>query len=196
MLEGRAIQQRFNGKPHQGKLSHDFDSREAYLFAKLMFEGKNKPALDLHSGEYRGKKLHLNDFVDADETVTVQEVLRSKHTPAAPLHHECLITDSDPTPAHHPVIFDTLDGSAIRAAALRTSGAAGPSGVDAYGWQRLCTVFKSASDELCCSVAVLAQRICTSFINPSIFSPLLVCRLIALDKNPGVRPIGVGEVMR
>ena len=39
----------------------------------------------------------------------------------------------DPIPAHHPVIFEALDGSVIRAAALRASGAAGPSGVDAYG---------------------------------------------------------------
>ena len=68
VLEGRAIQQRFNGKPHRDKLSRDSDSREAYLFAKLMFEGKTKPALDLLSGEYRGEKLHLNDFVDVDET--------------------------------------------------------------------------------------------------------------------------------
>ena len=34
VLEGRAIQQRLNGKPHRGKLSRDSDSREAYLFAK------------------------------------------------------------------------------------------------------------------------------------------------------------------
>ena len=29
----------------------------------------------------------------------------------------------------HPVIFDALDGAAIQSAALRTKGAAGPSGV-------------------------------------------------------------------
>ena len=43
---------------------------------------------------------------------------------------------------------------------------------------------------------MLARRLCTSFVDPSIISPLVACRLIALDKNPGVRLIGVGEVVR
>ena len=80
----------------------------------------------------------------------------------------------------------------IRAAGLRTSGSAGPSGVDACGWRRLCTSFKSASDKLCCSIAILACWLCTSFVDPA----SCVCRLIALNKIPGVHPIGVGEVVR
>ena len=60
----------------------------------------------------------------------------------------------------------------------------------------MCASFKSASDELCCSIAVLARRLYISFVDPLIVAPLLACRLIALDKNPGVRPIGVGEVVR
>ena len=60
----------------------------------------------------------------------------------------------------------------------------------------MCSSFKSASAELCCSIAILARRLCTSFVDPEIVLPLVSCRLIALDKNPGVRPIGVGEVVR
>ena len=81
-------------------------------------------------------------------------------------------------------------------AALHTSGAAGPSGDDVYGWRCLCSAFGSVSGELCCSVAVLACRLCSCFVDPLIISLLVDCRLIALDKNPGVLHIGVGEVVQ
>ena len=84
----------------------------------------------------------------------------------------------------------------IRATAPRTNGAAGPSGIDAGGWRRLCTSFKSASSDLCHSLAATARRLCTSLVDPKSVAPLLACRLLALDKNPGVRPIAVGEIAR
>ena len=48
----------------------------------------------------------------------------------------------------------------------------------------------------CVAMSSFARRLCTVFLSPDLLSPFLVCRLIALDKNPGVRPIGVCEVMR
>ena len=63
----------------------------------------------------------------------------------------------------------------IRAAGLHISGSAGPSGVDAYGWRRLCASFKSASNKLCCFIAILARRLCTSFVEPKIVLPLVLC---------------------
>ena len=42
-------------------------------------------------------------------------------------------------------------------------------------------------------MALTAKRLCTAFVDPKSISSFLACRLIALDKNPGVRPIGIGE---
>ena len=127
---------------------------------------------------------------------SVFDVLRSKHPPAQGLVKEALsLPDVLPLPPN-PVIYERIDAELIRHAAKNTNGAAGPSGLDAHGWRRICCTFKEASDELCHSLALLTRRLCTQFIHPSSLDPLLACRLIAIDKNPGVRPIGVCEVDR
>lgn len=67
-----------------------------------------------------------------------------------------------------------------------------PSGIDAMGWRRLCTAYRS-SPILCSSMTSIARRLCTSYVHPSSLSAFTASRLIALDKHPGVRPIGIGE---
>ena len=84
----------------------------------------------------------------------------------------------------------------IRGAALHTTRAARPSGVDACEWRRLCTSFHVASNDLCAAVALFAWWLCTVYLSPEILSPFLACRLIALNKSPGVCPIGVCEVVQ
>ena len=96
----------------------------------------------------------------------------------------------------HPIIFDSIDARLICPTALKTSSAAGPSGLDGHTWRRLCTAFKSASTSLCQSLAEIAKRQCTSFVDPQGLAPLLASRLISLDKCPCVRPIGIGDKAR
>ena len=93
-------------------------------------------------------------------------------------------------------IFHALDDKAIRQAALRTQGSAGPSGVDAIAWKRWCMSYGRASVGLCKALAAVGRRICMGFVDPSVLMAFNACRLIPLDKNPGVRPIGVVEVCR
>ena len=75
-------------------------------------------------------------------------------------------------------------------------GAAGPLGLDALGWRRLCTSFQGASNDLCDGLASVARDLYTSYVDPAGIAALVADWLIALDKNPGVRPIGVGEVIQ
>ena len=64
---------------------------------------------------------------------------------------------------------------------------------DVHEWRCLCTSHKGASRDLCASLATVARRICSSYVDPSSIRPLLACPLIALDKHLGVRPIGIGD---
>ena len=42
-------------------------------------------------------------------------------------------------------------------------------------------------------MAVVACHLCTTYVDPAGLAAFVACRLIALDKDPGVRPIGIGE---
>ena len=98
----------------------------------------------------------------------------------------------------HPIIFDCLDGDLICRTAVHIEGSAGPSGVDALEWRHSCASFRTASSDLCHSLALVVRPICTSLTDLEALHPLLNCRLIALDKNPaaGVQPIGIGDTSR
>ena len=142
--------------------------------------------------------LRSGDTVEVGEQgpILVSDALKAKHPPANPALSHTLIDYPDSIPTVPPVVFDQITGGSIRQAALRTKGAHGPSGMDAHSWRRLCTSFKAASDELCNSLALVARRLCTDFVHPAGIAPFLACRLIALDKSPGIRPIGICEVPR
>ena len=190
LKEGRTIQQRIPMPPPTVSQEH-----LARSFANLMFQGKTNAAIRLLTQQGKGGALRLDDCVDPNNAQrTVKDILIDKHPPGQPVQPD-IITKEIPQDIH-PVLFESLDAIKIKSAALHTSGAAGPSGLDALSWRRLCTSFKSASMALCHSLALTAKRLCTEFIDPSITAPLTACCLIALDKNPGMRPIGIGDTAR
>jgi hypothetical protein len=58
------------------------------------------------------------------------------------------------------------------------------------------TAFKDSSTGLCNAVGVLARRWASEFVDPAGLDALLANRGIAIDKCPGLRPVGVGEILR
>ena len=60
----------------------------------------------------------------------------------------------------------------------------------------MCSSFKGASSRLCEALARFARLLASTSLDPAGLAPFLSCRLIALNKNPGVRPIGVCGVIR
>ena len=124
-----------------------------------MFQGKVKAALQLllNESDSKGGMLPLNSKLPTG--LTVREELISKHPIGQPIHPSAILSFPTPKLPSHPVIFESLDGALIRAAALHTNGSAGPLGLDALGWRRLCISFQRASTDLCNSIALVAQKI-------------------------------------
>ena len=194
VLEGRCLQKCLLKISSQNKHEQNL----VHSISNLMFKGKVSAALDLLKQKGKGGVFHTGDLTNQDDpsSPTVLDILKSKHPPPQPATTDALTHDSLDPPEVHPVIYDNIDAKPIRTAALNTRGATGPSGLDAHCWRCLCTSFHSVSWELCHSLALFVRRLCVSFVDPNGLPAFLACRLIALDKCPGVRPIGICECAR
>ena len=84
----------------------------------------------------------------------------------------------------------------VKDAIKRTRGAAGSSGMDADGWRCILISgkFGNVGEEPQKSIAKMAEILCQGR-SANYLAAFLACRLIPLDKQPGVRPIGIGEVL-
>eukprot|EP00117_Sycon_ciliatum_P017622 scpid80707/ scgid16549/ len=75
-------------------------------------------------------------------------------------------------------------------------GSGGPSGLDVQAWQRMLSSFKGASSNLAAAMAAAARKLCTDRVGGAGLVAFVAARLVALDKNPDVHPLAVGEVYR
>ena len=57
-------------------------------------------------------------------------------------------------------------------------------------------MYKKEGKDLHDQIAILARKLAKQIIDPISIKSLIACRLIPLNKNPGVRPIGIGEILR
>ena len=142
MCEGRSIQKRL---PKSSSSPANSNHSLTRSFSNL-FQGKTKSALRLLSDKGKGGVLHVKDHVHSMNDPngcpqTVLDVRKTKHPHARPASSVALIKGADEPLLPHPVIYERIDASSIRSAALRTNGAAGPSGLDAHCWRRMCTSF-------------------------------------------------------
>ena len=116
-------------------------------FTKLMLEGKCKAAINLLTESTRGGCLKLDTIIPSEHSkqVTVLDALLEKHPAKQPASPDIILMNSSTPPTPHPIIFDSIDASTIRAAALHTDGSAGPSGIDGDGFAHPFTLLKLIS---------------------------------------------------
>ncbi len=181
--ECRTIQSKLPS--YRNKLSSDDLAKK---FSNLIFEGKINAAMRLLDKNNINGLLNLCDKV-LDE-------LRMKHPPSAPADPSILMAGE--IPFIDPVVFENIGESITAIAALHTKGAAGPSGMNANGWRRI-LVSKNIGivrNELKFTLAKFTRILCTREVSKISIEAYVACRLVPLDKNPGVPPNGVVEVLR
>ena len=178
----------------QSKLKFQKHSRDieniAKRFNNLMLAGKINAALRLLSDSDSCGILPLND--------QTMNLLHSKHPQAEDQHVDLLL--HGPEQAFGEYAYEILDGALINKVAREMKGASGPSNLDSDGWRRILTSksFGLHSTNLCEALASMARKLCIDREcgKDGSLEAFLASKLIPLDKNPGLRPIGVGELLR
>ena len=129
-------------------------------------------------------------------TKEVMDELKEKHPQPEAARLDALL--KGPIQDVPECLFDSIDEHAILKSAKETKGSGGPSAVDAEQFRRIvCSKnFLKQGKVFREELADLAKNLATKLYEPLLLEAYVACRLIPLDKDPGIRPIGVGEVLR
>ena len=182
----------------QNKLRRDQEKKQDNKeknFCRLMLIGKVSQAMKFINNDDDTRGVH-------SLSGEIKTILEEKHPKSREVNQDILLPQSANEP--EPVIFEEISGLSVFNAAKQIQGSGGPTLIDADGWKHmLCSrAYGNASLELCDAIADLAKKLCRDDIHPDNLHELVANRLIPLDKgedkagNPGVRPIGIGEILR
>ena len=161
----------------------------ARVFANLMFEEKVSAAIRMLCDEDNRGVLELSEEKKAE--------LMKKHPPPAPIKCDSLLCG--PLFQIDEIYFSKIDSEMIARSAKMTRGSAGPTQTDADFFRHILTprIFNIEGKKLREKLAAnFARRFATRIYNSEAIDSYVNCRLIPLNKCPGVRPIGVGETFR
>ena len=141
-----------------------------------------------------------NGILPLDDRVL--NVLKQKHPTSSELKEEVLLRGENSSV--HPVVFEDVDKNMVKETTLKTKEGSGPSGLDADGWRKILVSksYGTINSDLIRAFANVIKKICIEKLpvdttkDETPLEAFLACRLTLLDKNPGLPPIGVGEVLQ
>ena len=196
MEEANEIQKRLKSdQNHANHKKMEKDAHDHKRFTQLMMLGRIGEAAKLINNEDSIIGVHtLNEEIKA--------ILQQKHPEGKDADPDILLQETNDTP--QPVVYERISVDLVQKTAKNLRGSGGPTLVDSESWRHfLCSKWLGkATVDLSQAVADLAKILCTEDINPDCLTEYVACRLVPLDKgltkegNPGVRPVGVGEVLR
>lgn len=167
------------------------DEQRAEIFNQKMLRGDIRGAVRFITEREKGGIL-MPDDIDEKTGDSVENVLRSKHP-------EARIPKATDLPSftNLPDLVELdITTDHVSTVASRLSGSAGLGGVDSITLQQWLLKFGKASAELRKAVAEMTDWLANHSPPWAAYRALMAGRLVALDKCPGVRPVGIGETWR
>ena len=175
--------------------SAGFDAK-ARRYNNLVVEGKLRQAVRGVTDRNGGGILLPEDHCTKETSKTVREVLESKHPhlripDVQDPDCACFEEYADGAPEAIPV-DSSADG--VASVAPKLHGGAGPSSVDAMALRCWLVRFGRSSSELREEMAQWVDWLANYDPPWAAYRAMMARRLVALDKRPGTRPVGIGEV--
>ena len=172
----------------------ELESKEK-AFCRLMLLGKVRQA---------SKYINNDDCIKGVHKLSndIKSALSLKHPKAEETHPDVMMPTTRPVP--NPVMYEQITADVIVKSAKNLSGSGGPTAVDADIWKHfICSrSYGNHPHQLADAIAGMARRFCSEEIHFDMLREYTACRLVPLDKGadksgkPGIRPIGIGEVLR
>ena len=167
------------------------------LFNSLLLQGKLRPAVRLATERGSSSLLMPGDTLEDqdDNENDPRRVIDKLHE----LHPDAIIPDAgtlfpyNETP-ELPTIIISADN--VGTVASRLQGGAGLSGVDSQAIQFWLIRMGKSSSSLRETIAKFTSWLSNTRVPWPSIRALMSCRLVAVNKSPGVRPIGIGESWR
>ena len=169
-----------------GKMSED---QEAKIFSSLILQGRMREAVRFITERQGGGVMSPDEDAGKPAGKNVFEVLESKHPQQRVPNEEDFICCEDLPP----FIDIEVTNSHVEQAAKKLSGSAGISGFDSHQMQKILLRHGKHSENLRESFAKAATKLANSIVEWDDIRALKAKRLIALNKMPEVRPVGIGE---
>ena len=127
----------------------------------------------------------------------VWQVLQDKHPPLRdPDMLQSIDSGFEPYPALPTAIPICVTPDDVEIISSRLSGAAGPGGTDAVELSNWLLRFGAESDSLRMEMANWTNWLANTQPPWAAYRAMMANRLVALDKQPGTRPVGIGEIYR
>ena len=161
------------------------------IFNNIAMSKGTRAALNYIANSEKGGVL-MPDDIDEKTGMLVKDALEAKHPDSRDpdvSHWE----EYDETPAF--IDIDITEDT-VEEVSRHLSGGAGLNGTDSQEMSRWLTCYGPASRELRQTVAELANWLANNTPPWAAYRAFMSGRLIALDKCPGIRPIGIGEIWR